>query len=481
MDETIASQLSEIVGENDITTSLLERKLVSHDAAPIPGLLTLFFKTIPDVVVRPENADEVARILCVALENKGAVIPRGAGSWSLGGVIPVKGGIVMDLVKMNRVGEISADGSLVEVGAGAIWKDLMEQLHEQGKTALSYPTSAPSSTVGGWISTGGYGIGSLKYGHIGEQIEAMEVVTPRGEILQVTKESADPGLGRFYGTEGQLGVISKATLRIRDLPEKTAARGVYVGGRKELAELVMEISRIKDVPYCLKVLDSGLMALRSELQNQEKEERNLILVEFEGSAEEVENGTGAFEAIVKRKGLEPIDEKYAEAKWEERLFPMRIARLGPTLLGGETVIPIEKLELVLSEIQALGKKYRIKIGAEAHIVTKEWAAILALYLADEREGLKYLTKLAVIRDIVHVGLSHGGKPYGLGLWDAIYGKEQFGKAYLKELESMKKELDPQGVLNPGKFFKAQTRFGIPITKPIYAMMMGVLSIACRIL
>ncbi len=505
MDPTIIARLSEIVGENDISTSPLERTLYGHDAAPIPGLLTRFFKTTPDVIVRPESADEVARILCLASDSKVPVIPRAAASWSLGGVIPVKGGIVLDLIKLNRIREVSRDELWVEVEAGVVWQDLMEQLLEQGLTVLSYPTSAPSSTVGGWVSTGGYGIGSLKYGHIGQQIEALEVVTPgasgsrtdelprrslftglynhdpRSEIRSVSKGTANPKMEWFLGTEGQFGVITRVKLRIRKHPDRTAVRGVCATRLQDLADLVGELTGMREVPYCVKVLDSGLMALRRKLRGVDAEDKNLVLAVFDGSAKEVRAATAAFDQIVSQHGLEPIAESLAEAEWEERYYPMRIGRLGPTLLGGETIVPLDQLGPVLSEIRSLQEKYHLEIGTEAHVVSKGWAVVLALYLADERKALRYMTRLAVIRDIVHIGLTHGGKPYGLGLWDAVYVRRRFGRKDLQELKRVKKRLDPNGIMNPGKFFRADTRFGIPIPMPLYATLMNILSLACRFL
>lgn len=479
MNQAITAQLADIVGESDLSISSFERSLYSHDAAPVPDLLSLFFKTMPDVIVRPESASEATRVLRLASEVGVPVIPRAGASWSLGGVTPVKGGVVMDLVKLKEIREMSIDESWVEVEAGIVWQDLMEQLLAQGMTVLSYPTSAPSSTVGGWISTGGYGIGSLKHGHISEQVEVIEVVVPTGEVLSLSSDSTDPKMAWFFGTEGQLGVVTKARLRIRPVPEKSAVRGVSVSGDQALAELVSAFSKVRDVPYCLKVFDAGLMALENQLENREDGGENFVLAAFEGSAEEVDHGTDAFDPTIEQWGLQPADERVAEAKWEARLFPMRIGRLGPTLLGGETVIPIAQLAPVLNDIQALGKKYRIKIGTEAHVVSREWVAILALYLADERKALSYLTKLAVIRDIIRIGLAHGGKPHGLGLWGAVYAKQQLGQESLKELRGVKKRLDPGGILNPGKFFRAETRFGIPITMPLYATMMSVLSLAGR--
>jgi len=479
MENTITKQLSEIVGEQDISTSPLERILNSHDAAPVPSLLTLFFKTMPEAVIRPESADEVARIFRLTSESKTPVIPRGAGSWSLGGVTPVKSGVVLDLVKLNKIINLSIDGLWVEVEAGIVWQDLIDQLLEKGLTVLSVPTSAPSSTVGGWVSTGGCGIGTLKYGRIGEQIEAIEVVTPQGDILQVSKDSTDPKMELFIGTEGQLGVITKVKLKIRKKPEKSSVHGVWVAGDKELAEFASEVARLKEIPYSLKILDAGLMSLKSALHNGGTEAKNFVLVEFEGSADEVSRGAASFNQIVKQRGLQASDQKLAEEEWEERYYAMRIGRLGPTLLGGETIIPIEQLEPVLKEIKGLQKKYHTKMGTEAHVVSNGWVMILALYLADERKAIRFITQLAIIRDIVHIGLSHGGKPYGIGLWDAVYVKRQFGKERLNEIRSLKKKLDPAGIMNPGKFFMAETRFGIPLHPILYNMVMNVLSIARR--
>src|SRR3990172_6155156 len=101
MENTLTAQLAEIVGPEDVACSALERGLYKHDAAPVPAVLSLLFKTMPEAIVRPESAGEVAQILRVASAHKTPVVPRAAGSWSLGGVTPVKGGIVVDLVKLN--------------------------------------------------------------------------------------------------------------------------------------------------------------------------------------------------------------------------------------------------------------------------------------------------------------------------------------------------------------------------------------------
>ena len=308
MEKNINSQLSKIVGEEDVATDAFERMLYSHDVAPLPSLLSSVFETIPDAIARPESSEELSQIMRLASENGVPVVPRAAASWALGGVIPTKGGIVLDLVKLNRIGEFSADESCVEVEAGVVFKDLMAHLSDKGLSVLSCPTSAPSSTVGGWVSTGGNGLGSLKYGPISEQVIELEIVTPAGEIKRVSKNSTHPEINLFFGTEGQFGVITKVKLGIRKKPEKQIVRGLYTTGHKELAELVAEL---KGLPYVLVILDSDLMSFKDKLHDRKTEGKNLLLAVFEGTEAEVNSSVSTFDRILKQKKLQDIGEHLA--------------------------------------------------------------------------------------------------------------------------------------------------------------------------
>lgn len=479
MDVTIYSKLQEIVGKKDIATDAYERALYSHDAAPIPRLLSFLFKTTPDAIVRPESAEEIAQILRLSYDCGAPVVPRGAASYALGGVTPAKGGIVLDLVKLNKIGELSVDEAWVEVEAGVVFKDLMDYLSDKGLSVYCYPTSAPSATVGGWVSTGGYGIGSLKYGPIWEQVKELAVVTPTGEILKVPKDSAYPKIEWFFGTEGQLGVITKVKLGIRQKPEKLSVRGVYVTGHKEIAELAAELSNLSERPYLLIIMDSDLVVLKNTLSERKLEDKNLVLTAFEGSLNTIDSAVRPFDQIIEQRTLDSMDEGLAEAELEELFFPMRIGRLGPTLLAGEVIVPMDKLNPVLDKIKSLQKKHKLTIGIEAQAISNDSVLLLAMYLADERKAIKYITRLAFIKDIISIGLSHGGKPYGTGLWASVYVKQRFGKEYLKELKSAKSQLDPKGIMNPGKFFKARTRFGISINRVLYNLSMKILGFVRR--
>jgi len=265
MGKTINSQLAEIVGKEDIATDEFEKMLYSHDTLPIPRLISSLFKTIPDAIVRPESTEEVAQILRLASEQGVPVIPRAAASSALGGVTPVKGGIVLDLVKLDRIRDLSVDELWIEVETGVVFKDLMNFLSLKGLSVFSYPSSAPSATVGGWISTGAYGIGSLKYGPVWEHVMEIEIVTPTGEVLNISKDSTYPKIDWFFGTEGQMGIITKIKLGIRKNPGKLSVRGVYVTGNRQSAELVREL---REFPYRLEIFDSDLISLKNILSEK---------------------------------------------------------------------------------------------------------------------------------------------------------------------------------------------------------------------
>ena len=123
----------------------------------------------------------------------------------------------------------------------------------------------------------------------------------------------------------------------------------------------------------------------------------------------------------------------------------------------------------------------MKIGVEVQVISQESALVLAMYLTDERKPIKYFTHLSLVSDINKIGFSHRGQPYGMGIWNSVYLKKLYSKEYLKQLKRAKKELDPKGIMNPGKFFKAETRFGIPISPILFSISMNVLSLARRFL
>jgi alkyldihydroxyacetonephosphate synthase len=217
--------LAHIVGQDNVLSDPYDLDRYSADA------LTPFrafgaessFERIADLVVRPGSSQQVSQVVALASQLKIPVIPYGGGTGVMGGVLPVQGGIILDLKKLNRVIDINPKDRTATVEAGVVLEDLVDALAERGLMPGHDPYSVPIATVAGAISTNGVGYRAGAFGPMGEQVVALEVVLPGGRILDtraVPVYSSGPNLNQlFVGTEGVFGVITKATIKVFRLPE----------------------------------------------------------------------------------------------------------------------------------------------------------------------------------------------------------------------------------------------------------------------
>jgi FAD/FMN-containing dehydrogenase len=166
-----------------VTVDPIERMLYGHDLATIPALVRpLIGNTTPDAVVQPQDEEELIDIMRWAVSNNIPLTPRGKATSGYGGAIPVNKGIVIDFYRMKKVLAIDPKNKTVKVQPGITWEKLDTELNKQGFTLRLYPTSYPSSTVGGWLAQGGAGIGSYEYGYFSENVESAKVVLPSGDV-----------------------------------------------------------------------------------------------------------------------------------------------------------------------------------------------------------------------------------------------------------------------------------------------------------
>ena len=191
--------LADITGEDFFSSELYMRKLYSQDIASLPGIVNDIIGTLVDAVAQPVNAEVVSNLLKYCMKNKIPVIPRGHGTSGYGGALATKSGLAIEMTRMNEVYHIDREALTVEVGAGIIWGYLLEILEDEGFTLPTYPSSAPSSTVGGWVAAGGTGIGSTKYGGIRDQVVDLEVVLPMEKLLEQVKHLTNSSI-RFRRT-----------------------------------------------------------------------------------------------------------------------------------------------------------------------------------------------------------------------------------------------------------------------------------------
>ena len=223
--EDVYNKILRVTGKDRVRIDAFERRMYSHDLASLPKMMELGFKMMPDLVVKPKSATEIAEIVKIAAQEGIPIVPRGGASWGLGGAMPVAGGIVLDLTRMNKILDYDYDNLIVTVETGITWKMLYDTLLRKGYIIGSYPSSAMAATVGGWINTGGVGVGTYKYGSAMDHVKSLEVVLPTGKILETgnfrTSIFGGMDLNKlFFGSEGTLGIITRASMRIYPAPEE---------------------------------------------------------------------------------------------------------------------------------------------------------------------------------------------------------------------------------------------------------------------
>src|SRR5512136_1409943 len=265
-----------------------EREMYSHDIGDLPPVMTkTLFETLPDFVVQPKSVDEIRKVLVFANDRKIPVIPRGAASRGFGGVVPTKGGIVIDLSPFRKMLAIDTAKKTVTVQAGARWGDIDVMAKKEGLCLMTYPSSK-FSTVGGWISTGGIGINSFRYGHLSKQIVSMTVVTGTGEVKQLSP--SDPEFACFVSTEGEFGIVVEVTLKLRDVPQGSYPHLLYFPGEKEafafVGRLVGDMTGAQLSPNVIRFLDENHLADVNKIMRADLFKKSVaVMVEF-GSAED---------------------------------------------------------------------------------------------------------------------------------------------------------------------------------------------------
>ncbi|MDI6810072.1 MAG: FAD-binding oxidoreductase [archaeon] len=223
MDEKLKTRIKGLIGKDaKIVEENFERELCSADIGEVP-FAKRPFETTPELVIQPKNVEGLVKIVQFANDEKIALYPRGSASSGLGGVVPTTKGIVIDLSHMNEIIELNREKETIKVQTGVRWSEIEDFLKRENLSVRSYPSSF-FSTVGGWIATGGYGIGSFRFGHLKEQIESIEVLFPSSELKCIRSDEEE--VTRFFGTEGQFGIILTATLKLRKKQKRTTTSGI---------------------------------------------------------------------------------------------------------------------------------------------------------------------------------------------------------------------------------------------------------------
>ncbi len=438
-----------------LSTDQMERKIYSHDVGVMPPLVKpLIGKALADAVVQPRSEDEVAELARWAAETDVPLIPRGKATSGYGGVLPVKGGVTVDFWRMRRIVSIDEDAMTVTVEPGIVWEELERELAKQGLALRLYPSSAPSSTVGGWLAQGGFGYGSFEYGDFPANVISARVVLPGGEVREFTEDDID----LIADAEGITGIITEVTLQIRPLEAE-----MVVGARfAEAGQLTSALQAIVDEGLPLWSV-SFINPQMAELKNQrppkmehgepvdehrpEIPEEYVAVFVFPATREE--DVRASLEAIVERDGGALLDSDLAVHEWDERFSIMHIKRLGPSLIPTEVVVPLENLAEALDDIEG---DIHLPLVIEGMVAQGdgEPQVILLGFIPHDERSFGYNLAFALSLSAIQKAKRHGGRAYASGLYFAHEADDILGAERVRRLEAFKRQVDPQNVMNPGK-------------------------------
>jgi glycolate oxidase len=476
------------IGADNIKTSKMERLLYSHDLAPLPKEAQLAFNVIPDVVVRPRSAKDVSEIVKIANAEGVPITPRGASTWGLAGATPYKGGILIDMMGgMSKILNIDEDNMTITCEAGASWKQVYDAAWEKGFILGSYPSSFPSATVAGWISTAGIGVGNYKYGSAGDNIRNMKVVTPDGTIIEtgfptLSDNMSGYNLNRLYvGAEGTLGVICEVTFKLTPRPEVLKALAYAYPSLDKLGEPIKDITRSRVQPLHIAWSDGNHFKFLRKVHPNAPDVGSLLLVTLEGDKAVVEHEEKVIDEIAAKYGGVKQSEALATHEWDERSYEFRSREVGLGSVPMEVLVPTSAYSAMVNDLYGLLDSMKMEGAIIGIMADRNTVMFMPYYMYDAESLPKSMTSLSFNYKCGELAYKNNGRMLGgFGLFFASLLKNVRGEGYAVEV-AIKKALDPKEIMNPGKLLGMKTRFGMPIGPGLLGFGMGAMAAVKKIM
>lgn len=419
-------------------------------------------QAMPDAVVWGRSREQVAAVARVCFDAGVPLITRGLGSNTTGATVPAGGGVVLTLERFNRVVKVNADDRYAVVEPGVTNAALQEALVENGFFWPPDPTSAPYSTVGGNLACNAAGPRAVKYGTPRENTLGLEAVTGTGEILKTgvftTKGVVGYDLTRLLiGSEGTLGIITRATLKLTPLPEaKSTMRAVY----RDVAAAARAVSRIMGqagAPCALEFMDGTAISLVRDTAGDTLPDHAgaLLLIEADGSEAGVAADVEAIGRAARVDGLLALD----TARTDDDVRTLWAARkaLSPSLrkaaagkINEDVVVPVSRMPELVDGLGALADRHGILIVNFGHAGNGNLHVNLLFDPEDEGQNAAADACLEEVFDlVVRLDGTLSGE-HGVGLAKRDFIRREVGDTALEIMRGIKRVFDPQGILNPGK-------------------------------
>ncbi len=423
------------------------------------------YKQVPLAVVRAYSTEDVSKVLRIAHETGTPVVTRGGGTSLTGASVPVEGSIVLDVTPMDRV-EVNVDDGWVMAEAGATVAKVDQECRKYGFFFPPDPASSRYATIGAALAENAGGLRGAKYGVMKNWVLSIEVVIPGGEVIRIGKPLYKwrwgPDLiSLFVGSEGTLGVITRAWLRIYPLPEHVVRILGLFDRLEDAGKAIFEIRRSGILPTMMELLDEeSVDIVRRQSGLEVPEVEALIIVDVDGPRESVWRLAEEVKSIIEKNGGKA--EASDDPEEMKKLYAVRqgiyaaVTRTYRGVLIEDVVFPVSKLVEALSGLKKIKEKYGLPMPTFGHAGDGNLHPNIC-YDPDDPDQVRKAEEM--FREVALLAIRLGGSlsgEHGIGLVKKELFLEELKSVnslgYLRLIKEIKRLIDPKGIMNPGKLF-----------------------------
>jgi len=416
--------------------------------------------TLPDAVVYATSTEDVAATLKICNKNRTPVVAFGAGTSLEGNSTPIFGGVSLDVSQMDKVLRISQEDLDCTLQPGVRRKQLNEILSTHG---LFFPVDpGADATLGGMAATGASGTTTVKYGAMKELVMSLTVVTPNGEVITTSRRARKTSAGYdlthlFVGSEGTLGVITELTLRVFGIPEVIAAATMQFPSLRSAVDGVIEVIQYGIGVARIELLDSDAVQAVNKYSDTNLPEQTLLLMEFHGSAESTAIDIAATREVLERHGgsgfVQTTDEAERRKLWQARhdtSLACRSLVKNAKNFATDVCVPISRMSDCIEETQADLVASQLFGPIIGHVGDGNFHVVFSVDPEDHQmvERMEQFHTRLVERALAMEGTCTG--EHGIGMGKIDYLVDELGNEAVGVMATIKKALDPNGIMNPGK-------------------------------
>jgi glycolate oxidase len=455
--QKVATDLTGILGQERV---LWEREhLVTYG---FDGTATLYSE--PGCVVLPKTTAEVRQVAGYAAEYKIPIVTRGSGTGLSGGSVPIPGCIVLCLAQMDQVLELDPKNLTIHVESGVITQKVAELADAAGLLYPPDPGSMRISTIGGNVAENSGGLRGLKYGVTRDYVMGLEVVLANGQVISLGNKCVKDVAGYsmkdvFIGSEGTLGIITRVLLQLVPKPQARKTMLATFQEMDKAADTVSAIIAAKIIPCTLEFLDRITIHCVEEYAQigLPMDAEAILLIETDGHAVVVEEEASRMEEIAREHGATAVQvaktaEEAARLTTARRVAFSALARRSPTTILEDATVPRSELAAMIRFIQGVSIKYGLTIGTFGHMGDGN---LHPTFLTDEKNAAEMAKVEKAMVEIFEHAVKLGGTitgEHGVGLAKKPFLAKAVGDASLELMRQLKRTLDPNNLLNPGKIF-----------------------------